>query len=59
MGLGATTLGWASWYFLPSVLVEGKGLPPEVSATAGGRRRELGGSAQHVLRLPPESVMAA
>ena len=35
MGLGATTLGWASWYFLPSVLVEGKGLSPELSAAAG------------------------
>ncbi len=35
MGLGTTTLGWASWYFLPSVLVEGKGLSPELSAAAG------------------------
>jgi hypothetical protein len=35
MGLGATTLGWASWYFLPSVLVEGKGLSPGLSAAAG------------------------
>jgi hypothetical protein len=35
MGLGVTTLGRASWYFLPSVLVEGKGLPPGISAAAG------------------------